>query len=269
MKFAKNNNLFYYSGHDSWWRSQSHGGGSGDNYYQFLVDITSKKYNKLKNINTNLADFSYDDKYFAYYIDSIKKVIIYNLSNSKIESYLNYNNNNPENKLNDIAFGYTNYDLYFSTTNKLYHWSHWKGTIVDSFNLSGANGEVWQLLCSKDGKYLLAASNQGHIRIFDMEKVMSVDDIDKASQPEDLIVSPIPANQLLITNYKLRDDCFVRLSLFNQLGIEAAVLVNEFQPSGPHNSQLSILNSQLSAGVYFLKLKACGINRMKKVVIMR
>ena len=183
----------------------------------------------------------------SYYDRNIKKAVLLNIIDSTYEYYINYNNNNPENNLNDIAFGYTNYDLYFSTTNKLYHWSHWKGAIVDSFNLSSANGETWQLLCSKDGKYLIAASSFGRIRLFDMNKVMSVDEKTQIADFNEVILSPNPVTGILSITSK---NIICNLEIYSLLGERLMV---EQTPSSVPNTTHEINAGSLAPGIYLLK----------------
>jgi hypothetical protein len=47
---------------------------------------------------------------------------------------------------------------------------------------------------------------------------------------------------------------FVSLKLYNALGKEVAVLVNEIKPAGNYNYQFSADNYQLSSGIYFYSL---------------
>ena len=71
-----------------------------------------------------------------------------------------------------------------------------------------------------------------------------------------LNIAPNPANQLLITNYRLPNSVYVKLTLFNLLGQEIATLKEGFEESGIHHSEFSIQNSEFSIGVYFLRLEA-------------
>ncbi|MBM4176044.1 MAG: T9SS type A sorting domain-containing protein, partial [Ignavibacteria bacterium] len=53
------------------------------------------------------------------------------------------------------------------------------------------------------------------------------------------------------------------------LGREIATLVDEINDPGIYNSQLSILNSQLSTGIYFYQLKAGNFIETKKMVVVK
>ena len=88
-------------------------------------------------------------------------------------------------------------------------------------------------------------------------------------KPLSMTIMPNPTNQLLITNYELPSDGNMKLSLFNQLGEEVAVLKNEYEKAGNHNCQLSINDNQLNDGIYFLRFMAGGDVITEKVIIIR
>jgi len=66
-----------------------------------------------------------------------------------------------------------------------------------------------------------------------------------------------------------RDDIHVTLKVYDILGREVAILVNEFQKPGTYNYQFSIGNYQLSSGVYFYQLKAGNFIQSKKMIVMK
>jgi hypothetical protein len=53
------------------------------------------------------------------------------------------------------------------------------------------------------------------------------------------------------------------------LGREVTTLVNEHKQAGIHNSRFSILNSDLSSGIYFYTLKAGEFVSTKKMVLIK
>ena len=76
-------------------------------------------------------------------------------------------------------------------------------------------------------------------------------------------------NELLITNYELLGPGDVRLGIFNQLGEEVFVPVNEYQQKGEHSYQFSVNRYQLPDGVYFMRLVAGGQILMEKVLLIK
>ncbi len=71
---------------------------------------------------------------------------------------------------------------------------------------------------------------------------------------------PNPFNPSTVISYQLPVASKVGLRIYDLLGREVATLVNEEQPAGTHNFQFSILNYQLSSGVYFYRIDVTGSN---------
>jgi hypothetical protein len=67
---------------------------------------------------------------------------------------------------------------------------------------------------------------------------------------------PNPFNPETIISYEIPVESEVKLRVFDILGKEVAVLVNERQNAGRFNYRLSIENNQLTGGIYFYKLEA-------------
>ncbi|MCL4550058.1 MAG: M28 family peptidase [Bacteroidetes bacterium] len=98
---------------------------------------------------------------------------------------------------------------------------------------------------------------------------------------------PNPFNPSTVIKYQLQENAFVTLKVFDMLGREVATLVNEYETAGTHNSQFlasrdasrsgSILNYQLSSGVYFYRLVAVDPSQgsgqsfvqTKKMILMK
>ncbi len=80
---------------------------------------------------------------------------------------------------------------------------------------------------------------------------------------------PNPFNPETVISYQLASGSFVSLKVYNMLGQEVANLVNEYQQPGVYNSQLSIINYQLSSGVYFYRLQAGDFTQTKKMLLIK
>jgi len=65
---------------------------------------------------------------------------------------------------------------------------------------------------------------------------------------------PNPFNSETTFNYRLSQDCFVTLRIFNILGQEIATLVNQWQASGRHAVRWNA--NELASGMYLYKLEA-------------
>ncbi|MCX6170983.1 MAG: S8 family serine peptidase [Ignavibacteriales bacterium] len=80
---------------------------------------------------------------------------------------------------------------------------------------------------------------------------------------------PNPFNPSTIISYQLSTISHVQLKVYDVLGKEVAVLVNEVQQPGNYNSQFSIVNYQLSSGVYFYRLQTDNFTSTKKMMLIK
>lgn len=80
---------------------------------------------------------------------------------------------------------------------------------------------------------------------------------------------PNPLNPGTVISYQLSVGSYVTLKVYDLLGREVATLVDEFKPAGIYSTQFSILNSQLSSGVYMYQLKAGEFVSTKKMVLLK
>ncbi|NQU06592.1 MAG: T9SS type A sorting domain-containing protein, partial [Calditrichaeota bacterium] len=78
---------------------------------------------------------------------------------------------------------------------------------------------------------------------------------------------PNPFNPTTRINYSLREPGITRLILFDLLGREVAVLVNEYQPAGKY--QLSLDAGNLSTGLYFYRIESGDFKAIKKMVLVK
>ena len=60
---------------------------------------------------------------------------------------------------------------------------------------------------------------------------------------------------------------FVSLKVYNSLGIEVAVLVNESKPAGRYTAVFD--GSNLSSGIYFYKLEAGDFTETKSMILLK
>jgi hypothetical protein len=67
---------------------------------------------------------------------------------------------------------------------------------------------------------------------------------------------PNPFNPSTTINWQIPERSFVMLKVFDILGNEVATLVNEQKDAGTYKYQFSLINNQLSSGIYFCRLNA-------------
>jgi beta-glucanase (GH16 family) len=87
---------------------------------------------------------------------------------------------------------------------------------------------------------------------------------------------PNPFNPDTVISYKISEPSHVRLKIYDLLGKEVIVLVDEFQQPGLYNSKFSALSSSIStkgfsltSGIYFCELTAGNFTQTKKMVLAK
>ncbi|MBI5404349.1 MAG: agmatine deiminase family protein [Ignavibacteriae bacterium] len=80
---------------------------------------------------------------------------------------------------------------------------------------------------------------------------------------------PNPFNPATVIKYQIPKDGLVSLKVYDVLGREVAVLVNEFKKSGLYEAALSLNSENLSSGMYFYRLNSGGFSDTKKFVICK
>ena len=78
---------------------------------------------------------------------------------------------------------------------------------------------------------------------------------------------PNPFNPSTSIKYAINNREFVQLKVYNVLGKEVAILVNEFKPAGSY--EINFDASKLSSGVYFYTLNAGTFIETKKMILVK
>ena len=103
-------------------------------------------------------------------------------------------------------------------------------------------------------------------------------DDQKEAQPENQIVEsvvdgfsidnyPNPYNPSTTISYALPEGVNVTLTVYDNIGREVNVLVNEFQQRGIHT--VTFNGSTLSSGVYYYKITARKFSAIKKMILVK
>jgi hypothetical protein len=80
---------------------------------------------------------------------------------------------------------------------------------------------------------------------------------------------PNPFNPSTNIGYQLAAGSFVSLKVYDILGKEVAVLVNEYQTAGSHSIQMFAEKYNLTAGIYFYRLTAGNYSSTKKMLLLK
>ena len=127
--------------------------------------------------------------------------------------------------------------------------------------------EHWNNLTEK--KYTRNLGSGDGIEIIDIEQNTSTI-INKENNAEYFQLSqnyPNPFNPSTKINYSISRYCFVTIKVYDILGHEIAILVNEKKLAG--NYQVDFNGSTLSSGVYFYRLQAGKYIQTRKMLILQ
>jgi len=139
-----------------------------------------------------------------------------------------------------------------------------KGTTTEKSNYSFSDTNP---LTGKSYYRLKQIDLDGTSRIFDAEMI-------EFGQVKEYLLEqnyPNPFNPSTIINYSIPVSGFVNLTVYNMLGSEVAVLVNENQEAGKHSVEFSTDMSEykLGSGVYVYKLKVGDFTQTRKMVVIK
>src|SRR5690606_29622475 len=123
----------------------------------------------------------------------------------------------------------------------------------------GANGQLY-----------LATSTEG---LFEVDIVTSVDDPDNI-YPNNFILEqnyPNPFNPTTQITYQIPESGNVKLKVFDILGREVSVLLDEYKEAGKHSVEFNAasVSRRITSGVYFYLLQAGEFRESKKMILLR
>ena len=78
---------------------------------------------------------------------------------------------------------------------------------------------------------------------------------------------PNPFNPTTNIEFFIREECEVKLQIYNSIGEPVVTLVSETLPAGKHNRIWNVSN--ISNGLYFYRLKANGFSKTKKMIVLK
>jgi N-acetylneuraminic acid mutarotase len=121
--------------------------------------------------------------------------------------------------------------------------------------------------------YRVNAFNDVCVTDYTNEAVVSVVSIDEdSSLPKEFSLAqnyPNPFNPSTIIKYNLPYSSFVRLAVYDLLGREVAVLVNQEQNAGNHQIKFNSMNSRIASGIYFYRIITLQNIEVKKMMLSK
>jgi photosystem II stability/assembly factor-like uncharacterized protein len=144
----------------------------------------------------------------------------------------------------------------------------WKPTVLPDANEVYLTGGV---LLDENNAYLVGGNPDGKAAVFHTTNggVTSVSDagIGRAQQRGLMQNYPNPFNSATTIPYTITELSHVRLSVFNSLGQEVAVLEDGWRDAGSHTAFFDA--RALPSGVYFYRLTAGSASDTKRLVLIR
>jgi N-acetylneuraminic acid mutarotase len=117
-----------------------------------------------------------------------------------------------------------------------------------------------------DGKYFYRLKQIDYNGSYEYSNVIEVDvrSLDKFTLEQNY---PNPFNPTTIIGYVIQEKSNAKLTLFNSIGEEIAVLVNKEQDKGYHKVEFDA--AALSSGVYFYRIQAGSFTATKKLLLLK
>ena len=78
---------------------------------------------------------------------------------------------------------------------------------------------------------------------------------------------PNPFNPVTNLEFGVPNMEFVSLKVYNSLGKEVAILVNEIKPAGRY--EVTFDGSNRGSGIYFYKIEAGGFSAVKRMILLK
>ena len=115
---------------------------------------------------------------------------------------------------------------------------------------------------------MYAEEGQGYSPIKPLSTITGVDNVTELPRDFSLTQNyPNPFNPSTVISYQIPVNSYVSLKVFDLVGNEVAVLVNEMQNSGTYSVTFDA--GKLSSGVYFYELRAGSYRAVKKLLLTK
>ena len=133
----------------------------------------------------------------------------------------------------------------------------------------------WKLILSEDKRAILLSDfNQNSIQLNSSLITLLRDDSNTSNPTNKFEFSayPNPFNPITMLSYELPIQTFVSLKIYNMMGNEVAILVNDYMSSGLHKiiwNTKNISSSIIGTGVYFAVLETEYFSKTQKLVFIK
>jgi hypothetical protein len=126
----------------------------------------------------------------------------------------------------------------------------------------------------KDGMLILCLTKAGELGFSGSVPIDSTDMISNINKydilPNEYVLKqnyPNPFNPSTVISYALPKQTIVNITVYNSLGSQVEVLVNQEQQAGSYNIKYDA--SSLSSGIYFYVMKTPEINQVNRMILLK
>jgi hypothetical protein len=165
--------------------------------------------------------------------------------------------------------------LIVATSKKIYIWDLRSNTLIKKINILPQFEEFVSGYLMNDDQLVALTKNKYLIKVENLNLSLPSYDIPENQTEINLVESdnllsqnyPNPFNPITNINYYVMDNEFVSLKVYDVLGNEIAVLVNEMKSKG--NYQAAFDGSNLPSGLYIYKLNVGSYSQVKKMMLLK
>lgn len=147
------------------------------------------------------------------------------------------------------------------------------GVVTFEFTYTAPSSPGDQILFANGNSVNLNGFNSGDQWNFAPNKTISIQTV--ADVKDDNILSsynlnqnyPNPFNPSTNINFRIRESGNVKIIIYNSLGDEVKILLNDSMRSGEHN--INFDGKDLSSGVYYYRLITSNFSEIKKMILLK
>lgn len=143
------------------------------------------------------------------------------------------------------------------------------GTVV-AFN-NGTSSNPFTLVAPGPGNYTVNAGYAGPLRWDSASVSITITEVgENTSNPTVYKLYdnyPNPFNPSTTFTYSLPEASFTSLKIYDAIGNEVAVVIDEIKPAGTHQIEFDAIG--LSSGIYYYTLQAGAFTQTKKMILMK
>jgi len=170
-------------------------------------------------------------------------------------------------------------DYYNPLKDNLYIFKTSHPNNIPIYSFSDSSGSFFWCSTSNDGQTVIGSGKHVHARTFGNGGIAYNVYVD-TSEPTGVLNNqniannfelsqnyPNPFNPSTLITYTVAKEGFVKISVFDELGREVAVPVNQYRRPGRYSIVFNAGN--LSSGMYFYRIEANGFTAAKKMILIK